>query len=100
MTFKKARARRMYEVYLTGNPFEQGNHRIEIQDGKVIFHYRGTPIMAYDLRERTREKLNAGAFEETPSTRNQRKQIHEAIDEFELQLFGEVFGREHCEQTM
>lgn len=83
LRFRRIRARRMYEVLTTLRPFEQGNHRIELRDGRFIFYYRGTPIMAYHMHTGERIKLDAGEFETTNSTRAQRKAIHEALDEFE-----------------
>lgn len=79
----KKRARKMLEVLLTLRPFEEGNHRIELKDGKFIFSYRGTPIVAYDLRTKERVELHAGVYEDTMSTQAQRKVIFEAIDQFE-----------------
>lgn len=87
LPFKKSRAKKIYEVLCTMCPVEEGNQKIEISDkGTFIFSYRGTPIVEYDFKNRRWNKIDAGKYEDTPSTQSQRKAIYEAIEEFEALL--------------
>lgn len=86
--FRKSRARKMYEVLSTLLPLEEGNHKITLsKDGIMTFSYRGTPIVRYDFKNSKCEDIDAGKYENTESTKAQRRAIYEAIEEFESYMF-------------
>ena len=57
------------------------------RDDCFTFTYRGTPLLAWYVKEMRRVPLDAGRYEATMSTINQRREINLAIDNFK-----EVFG--------
>jgi hypothetical protein len=61
---------------------EDGNHFITCYGGDFHFYYRGTLIYKWDADENKGAPVNAGEYEDTPSTRNQRKEIEKAIENF------------------
>jgi hypothetical protein len=79
---RKSKTKMMIEAVEVGVA-EKGNHKITFEADTFTFWYRGTPIYTWNAKARFGENLYAGGFEETASTRNQRKTIWEAIVEFE-----------------
>lgn len=66
-----------------------GNHHVTCTEELVFgFSYRGTLIYRWDAQRDEEQALDAGAFEGTASTRNQRREIARAIDEFREGLVG------------
>jgi hypothetical protein len=60
-----------------------GNHRVTCTEELVFgFAYRGTLIYRWDAQRDEEQALDAGVFEGTASTRNQRREIARAISEF------------------
>jgi hypothetical protein len=62
----------------------RGNHMVEYTTffgGTVEFSYRNTPICCMFLDDMKVTTINAGEFENTPSTINQRKTIQKAVEE-------------------
>lgn len=99
---RKSRARAMVEAIATRRVQEKGNLRIRfitvnvVDGGKptgetrnlLAFYYRGNQIASWYPETGEFISVDCGEFEDTPSTRNQRKMITEAIKEFNEAVFG------------
>ena len=84
---RKLKAKAMVVAMKTG-VYESGNHRIEYQADKYLFlySYRGTLIYGWDAYNDVTMELDAGAFDKTASTINQRREIQKAIADFKEAL--------------
>lgn len=81
---RKLKSRGMLEAL--ENPdgiYERGNHLVVYDvEMRFRFYYRGTPIYEWNAVTDAERVILAGEYEETPSTRNQRKEIRQAISDF------------------
>lgn len=79
--FRKLKARMMYESLIPGES-TRGNHRITYDGALFLYFYRGTLIYGWNAERDEEIEYDAGDFEGTVSTRNQRKEIQQAIADF------------------
>lgn len=87
---RKSRARMMAEA-VKEDRVEKGNVGVRIANSDpnvFFFSYRGTDIMCWHVLRNEITDVHAGAFNDTPSTRNQRKMVREAVEEFNKAVFG------------
>jgi hypothetical protein len=61
---------------------ENGNHFVTCFEDDYHFYYRGTLIYKYNAVKDEEREVHAGVYEDTASTRNQRKEIKKAIQNF------------------
>lgn len=85
---RKIRARMMREA-VAKKLVEKGNLLIRYEAPVFIFQYRDTPILLWDIAVSTVEDIDAGVYEDTASTRNQRKMAREAITEYAREMLFE-----------
>jgi transcription antitermination factor NusG len=88
---RKSRARMMADAVRLGAKQEKGNFAVRManSDSSVfMFSYRETDIVAWNPGNERMVDIDAGEFEHTSSTRNQRKLIREAIGEFRRTVIG------------
>lgn len=92
---RKSRARMLLLALHTLEPQERGNIRIvparlagEVLD--IMFYYRGTQIAEWTPVTGEFNYVHCREFEDTHSTRNQRRMIDEAIKEFEKEIMPNV----------
>lgn len=78
---RKVKARYMLEALRHG-AYEGGNHLITCYGNIFHFFYRGTVIYKWDAVNNQGGEVDAGEYEGTASTRNQRKEIKSAIENF------------------
>lgn len=79
---RKLRARHMYQAMTAENGiFEKGNHKIVYKDYVFVYMYRGTAIYMWHMYEDV-EKPIESEYDQTASTKNQRKVIKQSIQEF------------------
>lgn len=83
---RKAKTRAMVNALIQGHSGE-GNHFITCYGCQFHFFYRGTLIYKWDAVEDTESPVDAGAYEDTASTRNQRKEIQKSIQNFREAVF-------------
>lgn len=79
---RKIKARYMYQCICNDGKFTKGNHHIEYYDEMFTFYYRDTPIYHWHPENDVHQDIHAGDFEDTTSTKNQRKEIRHAIENF------------------
>src|SRR5690606_20494230 len=90
-TLKKSRARAMYKVLASGQPYEKGNLKIDFDGNTFTFYFRSDrPFLIYDMQMRRWEKVDCGEFENTASLHQQRKAMYEAIEEFNEKVLGKT----------
>lgn len=98
---QKSRARLMAETVQTAqtkSSRQKGNLIIEFDidarpaseggEDSFLFYYRETLIAVWFPVRNVFEEPHCGAYEDTPSTRNQRKVAREAVEEFDRAVFG------------
>jgi hypothetical protein len=78
---RKMKARYMVNALIQGMA-EAGNHLITCYGNVYHFYYRGTLIYTWNAVTNEGRDIDAGDFEDTASTRNQRKEIKKAILNF------------------
>jgi len=89
---RKSRARMMVEAVRPPGFTEKGNVGIDFEKDEggadvFIFFYRGTRIAKWYPVENVYTDIPC-PFDDTPSTRNQRKMAREAVEEFNKAVFG------------
>lgn len=85
---RKAKAR--YMLYALKNGVsEEGNHFMTCFGDIFHFFYRGTVIYKWDAVKDIGEEIDAGKYQFTDSTRNQRNEIKKAIAQFNAVVFTE-----------
>lgn len=83
---RKAKTRAMVEAVVSGSA-EYGNHFVTCYSGDFHFFYRGTLIYKWNGVRDEGQEVNAGTYEATASTMNQRKEIQKAIENFKATVF-------------
>lgn len=83
---RKIKAKGMVEA-ISEVEYKKGNHEIRFTNDVFGFYYRGTLIYTWDAVGNQGFEQNAGKFEGTDSTRNQRKEILKAIENFNQIVF-------------
>lgn len=78
---RKVKSKAMVNAMVHGHA-DNGNHFMTCFMNDFHFFYRGTLIYKWNLDKDEGGPVNAGEFENTASTRNQRKEIEKAIEEF------------------
>lgn len=84
---RKAKTKAMVEALRNGMA-ENGNHFVTCFEGDYHFYYRGTLIYKWNAVADEGGPIHAGAYEDTPSTRNQRKEIMKSIANFKEAVLG------------
>ena len=83
-SLRKSRSRMIWNAICLGRA-EKGNISVRVDNndpGVVVFSYRGTDILAWNRDTGDIVDIHAGIYDQTPSTRNQRKMARQAIEEF------------------
>jgi len=83
---RKAKTKMMVNALIHGHA-DNGNHFVTCYSFEYHFFYRGTPIYRWNALKDIGQAIDAGKFEDTASTRNQRKEIMKAIENFKEAVF-------------